>query len=129
MSPALSRNCERGAAGYQPLRRSSLGRQPAVLIREPGDRSEGHRPSHLRGSGGRPPAARYPSARWTIAAGRYAIAAGAELGATLAIAYLATASAAWVNLVPVAAFMGATLAVEGATSWAEPSAGRGARPR
>jgi len=38
-------------------------------------------------------------------------AAGAELGATLAIAFLATASAALVNLVPVAAFTGATLAV------------------
>lgn len=41
-------------------------------------------------------------------------AAGAELGATLAIAFLASASAALVNLVPVAAFAGATLAVGGA---------------
>lgn len=38
-------------------------------------------------------------------------AAGAELGATLAIAFLATASPAWVNLVPVAAFTGAIVAV------------------
>jgi len=38
-------------------------------------------------------------------------AAGAELGATLAIAFLAAASPAFVNVVPVAAFVGATLAV------------------
>src|SRR5262249_23295786 len=34
-----------------------------------------------------------------------------RLGATLAIAFLATASPAWVNLVPVAAFTGAIVAV------------------
>lgn len=38
-------------------------------------------------------------------------AAGAELGATLAIAFLAAASPAFVNVVPMAAFVGATLAV------------------
>ncbi len=41
-------------------------------------------------------------------------AAGAELGATLAIAFLAGASVAWVTAVPVAAFLGATVAVGGA---------------
>jgi iron complex transport system permease protein len=41
-------------------------------------------------------------------------AAGAELGATLAIAFAPAASPAWVNAVPVAAFAGATLAVAGA---------------
>src|SRR5262249_12600895 len=41
-------------------------------------------------------------------------AAGAEVGATLAIAFLAAAPAVWANVVPAAAFAGAILAVAGA---------------
>src|SRR5438093_677273 len=58
-NPALSRNCEWGAFGRRPLRRSPWEGGRHAVIHKPGDPFL-ERSSHLRGSVGMPPAARFP---------------------------------------------------------------------
>src|SRR2546427_13088830 len=58
-NPALSRNCEWGAFGLRPLRRSPWEGGRHAVIHKPGDPFL-ERSSHLRGSVGMPPAARFP---------------------------------------------------------------------
>src|SRR5437763_1363 len=58
-NPALSRNCEWGAFGRRPLRRSPWEGGRDAVIHKPGDPFL-ERTSHLRGSVGMPPAARFP---------------------------------------------------------------------